>query len=228
MKPSWVFAALVVVACGLSACGQSTEDKAASAQQEAVQAGSGSPAATPGADSAARGAEDMARGFEAMAKGLAAATGGATGDVKPVDPVSFRELQTVMPELAGWEKTKPTGERMTSPFSFSEASVTYRNGDVTVEQKIMDSGFNQLLFAPFAMFMASGYEKETQDGFERSVNIGGNPGWEKWDSGSKNGELSIIVNKRFLVQLEGHGVDDIKTLHTLLDKTDLSKLATLQ
>src|SRR5215203_1898761 len=106
-----------------------------------------------------------------------------------VDPVSFRELQTVMPDVAGWQKTNPTGERMTSPFSFSQASVTYKKGDAEVEQKILDSGFNQMLFTPFTMFMAAGYEKQTQDGFERSVNVGGNPGWEKWDNGTRNGEL---------------------------------------
>jgi hypothetical protein len=170
----------------------------------------------------------MAKGFEAMAKGMASAAGGGDSDLKPVDPVSFKELQTVMPDVAGWEKTNPTGERMTAPFSFSQASVTYKKGDAEVEQKIMDSGYNQLLFTPFAMFMAAGYEKETQDGFERSVNVGGNPGWEKWDKGSKNGELSVVVGKRFLVQLEGHGVDDVKTLHTVLDQTDLKKLASLK
>jgi hypothetical protein len=117
---------------------------------------------------------------------------------------------------------------MSSPFSFSQASVTYKKGDAEIEQKIMDSGFNQLLFTPFTMFMAAGYEKETADGFERSVNVGGYPGWEKWDKGSKNGELNVVVNKRFLVQVEGHGVDDIKTLHAVLDQTDLKKLASLK
>ena len=35
-----------------------------------------------------------------------------------VAPVSFRDLQTFFPDIDGWEKEKPTGERMTSPFSF--------------------------------------------------------------------------------------------------------------
>ena len=133
-----------------------------------------------------------------------------------------------MPEISGWEREKPTGERMTAPFSFSQSSVTYRKGDASIEMKIMDSGFNQLLFAPFTMFMMAGYEKETQDGYEKSVTINGNPGWEKWDTGSKNGELSIVVNKRFLVQVEGHGVEDTKALKAVLDQTDLTKLAALK
>jgi hypothetical protein len=133
-----------------------------------------------------------------------------------------------MPAVSGWEREDPTGERMTQPFAFSQASVSYRKGDATIDQKIMDSGFNQLLFAPFAMFMAAGYEKETSDGYEKSVNLGGYPGWERWSKANKSGELNVVVEKRFLVQIEGHSIDDPKVLHTVLDQTDLKKLATLK
>jgi hypothetical protein len=222
MKPYWYAAVLVAATCTLVACGSSKQEKAAEQLQESSEQ------MQKTADDMQKGAQDMAKGFEAMAKGLAGAAGAANSDVKPVDPVNFHDLQSVMPDVAGWEKQSPTGERMTSPFSYSQASVTYKKGDAEIEQKIMDSGYNQLLFAPFQMFMVSGYEKETQDGFERSINANGNPGWEKWDKGSKNGELSVVVDKRFLVQLEGHDIDDVKELHAVLDQTDLKKLASLK
>jgi hypothetical protein len=214
MKSYGHAAVLIATTLTLAACGRAKEEQAAEDVRKA-------------SEEMQKSAGDMQKGAEAMARGLSAAAGGDS-DVKPVDPMSFRELQTVMPEVDGWEKASPTGERMTSPFSFSQASVTYRKGDAQIEQKIMDSGFNQMLFTPFTMFMASGYEKETQEGFERSVNVAGNPGWEKWDKGTRNGELNVVVNKRFLVQVEGQNIDDIKTLHAVLDQTDLKKLASLK
>lgn len=221
MKSYWYAAVIVATSLALVGCGKSPEEKAAEElQKSAVEM-------QKNAGDMQKGAEDMAKGFEAMAKGLAGAAGG-DANVKPVEPVGFRELQSVMPAVAGWEKGSPTGEKMSSPFSFSQASITYKKGDAEVEQKIMDSGFNQLLFTPFTMFMAAGYEKETQDGYEKSVNIAGNPGWEKWDKTSRSGELNVVVGKRFLVQVEGHDLDDIKALHTLLEQTDLSKLASLK
>ena len=221
MNANWLVAGLVVLTCTSVGCGTSPEEKAAEElQQSAVEI-------QKNAGDIQKGAEDMAKGFEAMAKGLASVAGG-DANVKPMEPVGFRELQTVMPTVAGWEKGSPTGEKMSSPFSFSQASVTYTKGDAQIEQKIMDSGFNQLLFTPFTMFMAAGYEKETQDGYEKSVNIAGNPGWEKWDKTSRSGELNVVVGKRFLVQVEGHDLDDIKALHTVLAQTDLSKLASLK
>lgn len=221
MKSYWYAAVIVATSLALVGCGKSPEEKAAEElQKSAVEM-------QKNAGDMQKGAEDMAKGFEAMAKGLAGAAGG-DATVKPVEPVGFRELQTVMPAVAGWEKGSPTGEKMSSPFSFSQASITYKKGDAEIEQKIMDSGFNQLLFTPFTMFMAAGYEKETQDGYEKSVNIAGNPGWEKWDKTSRSGELNVVVGKRFLVQVEGHDLDDIKALHTVLEQTDLSKLASLK
>ena len=34
----------------------------------------------------------------------------AGGDQKPVEPVSFRDLQTVFPTVDGWTMGKPTGD----------------------------------------------------------------------------------------------------------------------
>ena len=229
MSPFFRSAAVAVIACSVAACGSSDQQKAADElKKSSEQMAKASEQMQKGGDAATQGAQDMAKGFEAMAKGLAAAAGGGADGVKPVDPVSFRELQTVMPEISGWERKSPTGERMAAPFAFSQSSTTYTNGDSNVDLKIMDSGFNQMLFAPFAMFMAAGYEKETQDGFEKSVTIGGYPGFEKWDKGTKNGELTVVVNKRFLVQVEGHDIADEKVLHSILEKTDLAKLAALK
>lgn len=221
MKAKWQLAVVLAAACTVAACGQSQEEKAAEELQKSAEQ------IQKGAEQMQGSAEEMAKGFEAMAKGLAGAAG-AGGDVTPVDPVSFRDLQAVLPTVSGWERESPTGERMTQPFSFSQASVTFRKGEARVEQKIMDSGFNQVLFAPFAMFMATGYEKETQDGFERSVSVAGHPGWERWDKSAKSGELNVVVNKRFLVQIEGNDIDDVSVLRTVLDATDLKKLASLQ
>jgi hypothetical protein len=209
--------ALALAAAG---CGGADEKKADEAAQAAP------PAATP-AGQAARSAEPgAAQGLEQMAKGLEALAAG--GNVKPVDPVSFRDLQTFFPDLDGWEKAKPTGERMTSPFAFSQAEVRYTKGDARLEMKLVDSGFNQLFLAPFAMMMQSGYEKETEDGYEKSAMVAGQPGWEKWSTERKDGAINAFVGKRFLLTIEGDGVENVKVLHDAAAKLDMARLAALK
>jgi hypothetical protein len=210
-----------ILALAGAACGPSQEEQQAAALQKSAEEMQKS------AESMAKGAGDMAKGVADLASGLGAAFGGDP-NAKPVDPVSFRDLQDVLPELSGWERGKPTGERMTAPVNFSEASVTHTKDDATISTKITDSALNQLLVAPFAMFLAGNYERETESGYEKSIKVGDQPGFEKWDTEDKSGELTVIVNKRFIVAIEGRGIDNAKVLHEVLDKTDLTKLAALQ
>jgi hypothetical protein len=220
---------MLAVALAAAGCGGSdqpaTEDaaKAAAAKTDATQAAQATAAKT-----AEQGAKQAAQGLEAMAKGLEAMASGAPGGTKAVDPVSFRDLQTFFPDLEGWEKEKPTGERMTSPFAFSQAEVRYSKGDSQIEMKLVDSGFNQLLFTPFAMMMQAGYEKETQSGYEKSTTVAGMPGWEKWDTEGKDGSVNALVGKRFLLSIEGSNLTDVKALHAIAGKIDLNKLAALK
>jgi hypothetical protein len=199
-------------------CGRSSEEK-----QEEKKEEQAAKSAQAGAAEAAKGLEDMAKGLEAMANGAA---GG--GNTKAVDPVSFHDMQALFPDLEGWQKGKPTGEKMSSPFKYSQAEVDYTKGDSRIALKMVDSGFNQLLLTPYAMFLTAGYEKETSDGYEKSTTVNGQPGWEKWNGSGKDGELNALVGKRFLVQIEGSQIEDTKPLHELAGKIDMAKLAALK
>ena len=215
----------LAIAVGAAAGCHSSEQK--QAEEAAKQA---TKAIEQAAKSGEAGAAQAAKGLEQMAKGLEAMAGGPGGNdnQKPVNPVSFRDLQTLFPNLDGWEKAKPTGERMTAPLAFSQAEVHYKKDDARLQVKIIDSGFNQILFTPFAMFMQAGYEKETQSGYEKSTTVGGQPGWEKWNTEGKDGEVNALVGKRFILTVEGRNIDDIKVLHDIIGKIDLPRLAAMK
>ena len=211
-----MFSLLVCAAAcaAIAACGKAPEEK----KVEEVK---------KGAEQVQKSADQMAKGLEDMAKGLQALSSGDPNQ-QPVDPVSFRDLQTAFGDLGGWEKGKPTGERMTSPVNYSVAKIRYTKGDARIEEEISDSAFNQMLLVPFSMFLTSGYEKETDDGYEKSAKIGEYPGFEKWNNSSKSGELTAIVNKRFIVQVNGHDIPDPKVLQDAMASIDLKKLASLK
>lgn len=210
--------ALAVLTAG---CGKSEEEQraeeAAKAAEETAQS------AEKAAESAAKGLEEMAKGLEQIASG-----GSATVDGKKIEPVRFQDLIALLPQLDGWEQEKPTGERMTSPFPTANAKARYTKGEASIEVEIVDSAFNQLLLAPIAMFLQSGYSTESTSGYEKSVQVNGQPGWEKWNIDSKNGEVNALVNKRFLVSIEGHDIDDAKVLQDVASKMDFGKLGELK
>ena len=124
-----------------------------------------------------------------MAKGLGAMVSGAAGDGKTWNRSASAICRRSSPPSTAGRSSKPTGEKISAPFRYSNAEVTYRKDDARIVLKLADSGFNQLFFAPFTMLMQAGYEKETQDGYEKSTTIAGQPGFEKWNSERKDGEL---------------------------------------
>lgn len=215
---------VALVLAGSIACGKSEAEKqaelAAAEAQKAVEAA---------AKASEAAGKDVAKGMEDFGKAMAGLAGAmAGGDGKTVEPVTFQALQTTLPQVSGWEMGKPEGERMTSPFPFSQTEATYTKGNSSIEVKVVDSGFAQMLIAPWSMMLASGYSRETSDGYEKSVSVNGQPAFEKWDSSSKDGELNILVNKRFLVSVEGNDLADTKVLHEVAGKMDFGKFASLK
>ncbi|MFN8058717.1 MAG: hypothetical protein U0Q12_06080 [Vicinamibacterales bacterium] len=214
---------IAALSCG---CASGTPQEREAVKQQAEQVAKSAEQVAKGLEGAANdgkpNADEVAKGFQDLAKGLGQlASAGQT----PVDPVSFRTLYDYFPEVSGWEKGRPTGERLNSPVSYSEAKVTYRKGDSEIDASIIDSGFNRMLMAPYAMFLTAGFEKETEDGYEKSLKVEGFPAWEKWDKDGGQGELNALVGERFLVRFEGSKLPDTAVLHQLAGAAGLTKLA---
>jgi len=251
MNASRMTSLVLVLALAATACGKSDQEKQADeakkqieqaqqqiqdaakrAQAAGEQAGraaaeAGKVAGVEAAKGGAVAANEAAKGLEALAKGLQGLA--ATGpDGKPVEPVNFHDLQAAFVPLDGWEMGKPTGSKMSTPVSYSQASVTYRKGDARIEANIMDSSYSQLLMGSFMPLMATGYEKETENGYQKSTTVVGNPGWESWDSHEKRGEVAAFVNKRFVVSFKGHGIDNNKVLFQLAQSSNLARLTSLK
>ncbi len=213
--------AFVVVSMtfALAACGSSKKEEEARAAEEAkkaqeqAQAGGGS-------------VQDMAKGMEQFAQSMQQLQ--QSQDGKTYEPVSFKELQAVLPDISGWEKEKPRGEMMTAPVKFSQAEVVYTKDDARVEVKIVDTAMSQMLTLPYQMFLMANYARETDSGYEKATKVAGYPGWEKWNSEDKQAETGAIVGQRFLVTAEGNGVENATVVKDIVAKIDLAKLAGLK
>jgi hypothetical protein len=160
----------------------------------------------------------MAKGMQQVAQGLQQLQQGAA---KPVD---FEQLITVLNDVDGWTRSEPRGEQMNMPVSYSTAEARYRKDDAQVYVKVQDSALSQLLIAPYSMFLKSGYSERSSDGFKRSMEFEGSPGFEEWNSRSGNGEVTVLVAQRFIVSARGTRVADLDAVKGVLRQIGLSKL----
>ena len=208
------------VACGQSAAQKQADEIKKQAEQVSKAAEQvGKAAGEAAAKSSADAGQDLAKAMQ----GMAAAMGGSK-DGKPVETVSTDVLKGALPTISGFEMGTPKSEKMTSPFPISSTEVKYNKGDSDINVKIVDAAAASLLMAPWKMMLATGYSKETDDGYEKATTLNGNPAWEKWDKGRKHGEIGMLVNNRFMVSVEGDNLANINQLHDVASKIDASKL----
>ena len=134
-------------------------------------------------------------------------------------------------DMDGWPTKatgEPEGQRMTMPVPFSQVETDYRKDEARMEVTIVDTGMAQLLIAPWSMMLATGFQNETSNGYEKATNIGGNPAVEKWNKRDKRGELNILVGKRYMITIDGRDVADIKEVHAFASAMDFNAIAALK
>lgn len=202
--------ALALVAT--AACGKSEEQKQAEEAAQKI-----AEATKAGADQMAAGAAAVAKGLEAMTKGVADAAG-------TVDVLPFEKLGEAMPDVSGWKRGEVRGRSTTMPFSISTSEARYENGDARVDVEITDTALNQVIMAPFSMYLVQNYSERSSDGYRKGTTFKGEPAFEEVENRAKRGSLTVVVGKRFIVKASGRNVADAEPARSILDKMDFSKL----
>ncbi len=178
-----------------------------------------------GQPNAQQSAQSMAQGLQQMAQGMQQMQTGPDG--KPIKVVDFEKLMELLPDVPGWEKEKPKGEQSSSMMNVSNAEARYTKGDFRVKLSITDAALNQMLMTGFTMAMALQNERSST-GFKRSATYSGQPAFEEWNSENKSANVTIAVNKRFIVKAEGSDFDSFDVIKEVVDKIDMAKLAALK
>ncbi|UFH56905.1 transposase [Spirosoma sp. KNUC1025] len=148
----------------------------------------------------------------------------------PVETVDFRSLKELLPADAdGLARKEATGEKNgAAGFTISTANGKYSNDDSseTIELSIVDGGGTAMMMGLAAWSMIE-VDKETENGYEKTGKMGDNKSYEKYDNANKDGEIAVLVNKRFIVTAKGRGVSMDK-LKEALEDIDLDKLGSMK
>lgn len=153
---------------------------------------------------------------------------------EPVEPVHFNTLVEMLPKETGWEsKNEPNGEtNQMGEFRISTASQNYEK-EIEIEGKkmrqrmtvkIVDGSYLPMVYAPFLMM--SQFSKESTSGHAKGIEVDGYPAFEEWKKSGRKITLSVLIEDRFLVTIEGRQVE-VGTARDWLSHIDLKKLATM-
>jgi hypothetical protein len=189
------------------------------------------PLGLPASQSAApptNGAADSAPTLAAVG-GLATALGGALAGDHRVEVVDFKSLTALLPaDLPGMRRTDSRGETQAAiGVKTASATGTYQGDNgAAMHIEITDlSAVSGLIGLAGALAQESTSQSDT--GFERNASIGGRSVHEKYDSRARHGELTVMLAKRYQVELTGDGVE-ISTLEQALGRIDLGRLESMK
>lgn len=149
-------------------------------------------------------------------------------DGEAMEAVDFRLLKKQMPQkIAGMKQVKNEGRKTGMlGFNFSVAEAEYEGGDKSLDVSIVDVAGIGMLTSTMAAWTDLEMDSETEHGYERTTEINGYPAFEKYDSRREEGQISLFVDDRFIISIEGNNVSekDLRKAINALDLKSLSKM----
>ena len=182
-------------------CGKSEEEKAKEEPANALEA-----------------IQKMAESAEKMTK---------EGPKETIEPKKLKELLPA--DADGLTRKEASSEKTAAMgFGISTAQARYEGGQgESIKIVITDvAGMGVALMGMAAWSMAS-IDKETDTGYEKTTGYKDHKAYEKYDNTGKNGEISVLVANRYIVQVEGDNVSMDK-IKAVLSDIDLDKLKDLE
>ncbi len=144
------------------------------------------------------------------------------------EPINFRAIKKVLPErLAGFDLEDSEGQTSgVLGFKVSTVEAEYREDDASFEVTIVDVAGVGKLVTGMASWSNFDVDKESKDGYERTTTIDGHKAFEKYNERRERGEISLLVEDRFIITLKGKGVSE-RQMRRALDDIDIRKLTRL-
>lgn len=152
-------------------------------------------------------AENMADAVAQMSK---AAEQMAAGQASDVPLIPAQTLQDRFPKsIDGMERYESEREESgVMGMKLSVATARYRDDTRSLEITLTDAGGTGMLAAMGAAWAMVDVDRTREDGYERTVTIDGNRGFEseRRYEGGVDSELQVLVGGRLLVKLDGNGL----------------------
>ena len=149
------------------------------------------------------------------------------GLVRPAgaEVVNFKELLPFVDiKIPGWTmEGKPSGTTLKQgKVMLSEARVSFRDGDQTLEVIIMD-----FLGKTIPFLTGQHLQIESSEETVRTTEVQSFKAVETFRHQEREGELNISVADRFWVKIDGEGIENPEVLRNVVQRMNLKKLATL-
>lgn len=156
----------------------------------------------------------------------AASSSGASAPsvASPVSLVPHEKLASTVPELEGWTHPAPSSATVSLPAPAAHVLTTYTRGRAQIDLEITDTGGHPDYVGSLSKVAGTSFSQTASNGYLKGTTLGGFPAVESWNHVHKLGDISVLIDGRFIVHATGTQLESVETLRTLIEKVDLSKV----
>lgn len=164
-----------------------------------------------------------------LATGVALAACGGSPSTGPHDGlVPDGLLARLVPDAADWVRGEVTSLTVLEPSPTAQASASFSRAAATVELVLSDTLGEPAMVDALAAVAGSSMLQETVNGYMKGTILGGFPAVESWNPEAHLGEITVLVERRFIVAATGSSLDRIEDLRALIEQFDFAAIAALQ
>lgn len=133
-------------------------------------------------------------------------------------------LKAAVPDLPGWDRSAVNAQTIDLPEQATVAGATFTRGDARLDFEISDTKGASGMVESLAAMAGANFHRTLDTGYMKGATVAGAPAIESWNSADRSGELSVLVNKRYIINIGGRGIDDASAMRTLVERMDLARL----
>src|SRR5205085_1673362 len=122
--------------------------------------------------------------------------------------IDFRKIKEIIPtELNGLKRSECNGEKnKIGEISISQVNATFKKGEgennPQIQLTVIDYSNTEMAKGLSAAWTTVEIDKESDDGFEKTIKVKNNPGFLTWQKDGKHGQLQLLVGQRLLVTMQ--------------------------
>jgi len=142
--------------------------------------------------------------------------------------VGHERLEKFLPSVDGWTLARSYGADVRLPAPASHVRATFTQGHAQIDFELTDTGGDASYVQALASVAGGDFHQEAPNGYMKAVTLSGFPALESFNTDDKIGELSVLINRRFLVHASATGTSAIDPVRDLVSRVDLAGIAALK
>ncbi|MFI5177280.1 MAG: hypothetical protein ACHQO8_01880 [Vicinamibacterales bacterium] len=164
------------------------------------------------------------RGVPAPRRGSAPASSPAAA---AAGLVGHRRLEAFVPAVAGWKAGRVAGADVSLPAPASHVRATFTKDAVVVDLELTDSGGEASYVQALASIAGTPFHEEAPNGYMKGTTVAGFPAVESFNRDDNLAEITILINRRFIVHASGTG-GGVESVQDVVSHIDLGGISALK